>query len=735
MNSILATVLLVVGMVNIITAVSVFAHASRDRGRWAFLVLIVCTALWAWGVGLFLVAGTVPHGQFYVNTYYCAAMAIAGGLIAFGAASRGQLWWRRIAVGFVPTIGLIVAMLYDPRWLVEVVSVTGALSDRVHIHVWRYSAYALVFVVVFAYAWWCMKTDAHQQQRRLRQRKIVNAGVLVSGGMGILFNLILPWIGNYELIAIGPIFTLLFTFSIAYASVKYSMFDLRRTFAVSLAYIFASSIAALIYIGAVWTVSNMIAEGVTSRLVLGVVYTMLALLVATTITPLKTSFDKLTASLFLRERYNPEEALDSFGDAILDDIEVSSIATKAGEVMANVMHPEYSAIVLLERGSLVKAHAVYGASSKGDKIAECTDELDTVTRMNQVITIDGVNTVPQTTVRPLLRLGIAVVARMQVKDQTVGYIVVGEKRSGDIYSSSERLMIATMANEMALAILNTQRFDEIQSFNARLKREIDSATRELRASNKKLLDMDATKDEFVSMASHQLRTPLTSVKGYISMVLEGDAGKISPSQRQLLEEAYTSSERMVHLIGDFLNVSRLQTGKFMIDRRQVDIAKIVEQEVDSIRQIAATHNMSIIYKKPQRIPQLYLDEGKLRQVIMNFIDNAIYYSPESTSIVVKLGCEEGNVVLRVIDKGMGVPDDVKDRLFSRFFRADNARKQRPDGTGIGLYLAKKIIDGHHGTLVFESTLGKGSTFGFRLPIKRLSAAPPPSDDLQPKTTP
>lgn len=97
-----------------------FADASRDRGRWAFLVLIVCTALWAWGVGLFLVAGTVPHGQFYVNTYYCAAMAIAGGLIAFGAASRGQLWWRCIAVGFVPTIGLIVAMLYDPRWLVEV---------------------------------------------------------------------------------------------------------------------------------------------------------------------------------------------------------------------------------------------------------------------------------------------------------------------------------------------------------------------------------------------------------------------------------------------------------------------------------------------------------------------------------------------------------------------------------------------------------------------------------------
>jgi signal transduction histidine kinase len=235
--------------------------------------------------------------------------------------------------------------------------------------------------------------------------------------------------------------------------------------------------------------------------------------------------------------------------------------------------------------------------------------------------------------------------------------------------------------------------------------------------------MDATKDEFVSMASHQLRTPLTSVKGYISMVLEGDAGKISDQQRQLLEEAFASSERMVHLIGDFLNVSRLQTGKFVVDRHEVDLVKIVEQEVEGIRQIAASHDIKLSYTHAPRVPTLYLDEGKIRQVVMNFIDNAVYYSSGGTSIKISLDVEDGEVVYRVIDKGMGVPDEVKSHLFTRFFRAENARKQRPDGTGIGLYLAKKIIDGHNGNVVFESVLGKGSTFGFRLPIKKLSTPP------------
>jgi signal transduction histidine kinase len=325
--------------------------------------------------------------------------------------------------------------------------------------------------------------------------------------------------------------------------------------------------------------------------------------------------------------------------------------------------------------------------------------------------------------RMLGRRRLTVVLPLAQEDEYIGCLMLGESLVRG-YARRDTRALEAIADELIIAIRNARSVREVRDVNDHLQQRIAEATRELTRSNKRLVELDATKDEFVSIASHQLRTPLTSVKGYISMVLEGDAGEITEPQRQLLEEAFTSSERMVHLISDFLNVSRLQTGKFMLDRRLVDLSTIVQQEVEGIRQIADTHDIAIAFKKPARFPQLYLDEGKLRQVVMNFIDNAIYYSPEGTKILVKLAVEDGEAVLRVKDQGIGVPADVQQHLFTKFFRAENARRQRPDGTGIGLYLAKRVIDGHSGRLVFESKLDKGSTFGFRLPIKKLQTPPP-----------
>ncbi len=258
-----------------------------------------------------------------------------------------------------------------------------------------------------------------------------------------------------------------------------------------------------------------------------------------------------------------------------------------------------------------------------------------------------------------------------------------------------------------------------------LERQVQAATAKLRKVNDELRRLDETKDEFVSMASHQLRTPLTSIKGYISMVLEGDAGELNDDQRRLLTEAFTSSERMVRLIGDFLNVSRLQNGKFMIDRSlSADLSQVVQQEINNVSEIAEARGIGIAYHQPSHFPHLFIDEDKLRQVIMNFLDNAIYYSGDSRVISVRLYTNEGAAVFEVVDHGIGVPASAQKRLFTKFFRAENAQVQRPDGTGVGLYLAKQVITGHGGKVLFRSTEGEGSMFGFRLPIKKLSTAPP-----------
>jgi signal transduction histidine kinase len=284
------------------------------------------------------------------------------------------------------------------------------------------------------------------------------------------------------------------------------------------------------------------------------------------------------------------------------------------------------------------------------------------------------------------------------------------------YTDRDMKVLNTISDELGIAIQNALAVLEIRELNSSLQQRIENATKELRSSNATLRHLDKAKDEFVSMASHQLRTPLTSIKGYISMMLEGDAGEINDTQKHFLDEAFMSSERMVHLINDFLNVSRIQTGKFIIDKHPVDLSKVVGQEVSSLQESAISRNLTLIYNPPNNFPQMDIDESKIRQVIMNFVDNALYYSHPNTEINVSLVIDGSDVLFTVKDTGIGVPPEEQDQLFTKFYRASNARKQRPDGTGVGLYLAKKVIDAHDGKVIFESSVGNGSTFGFRLPL-------------------
>ena len=318
----------------------------------------------------------------------------------------------------------------------------------------------------------------------------------------------------------------------------------------------------------------------------------------------------------------------------------------------------------------------------------------------------------------------AVLARLDTKQgqkhYSIGWLVLGDKVNGNPYSRQDIKLIKIVVNELAIGIQNALSFEEISRFNTTLQQKVNTATAQLRRVNDKLRALDEAKDDFVSMASHQLRTPLTSVKGNISMVLDGDAGKISGTQKQLLDQAFTSSQRMVFLISDLLNVSRLKTGKFVIERVEVDLAKVIEEEVNQLQDGAKSRHLTLKFNKPEHITPLMLDDTKTRQVIMNFVDNAIYYTPSGGTINIVLSETPTLVECRVIDNGIGVPKHEQHHLFTKFYRAGNARKARPDGTGLGLFMAKKVIVSEGGVLIFETEEGKGSTFGFSFPKKALA---------------
>lgn len=296
---------------------------------------------------------------------------------------------------------------------------------------------------------------------------------------------------------------------------------------------------------------------------------------------------------------------------------------------------------------------------------------------------------------------------LQSRGEVIGAMLVGSPEAPSALSFYERNILERLTGAVGVALDNTL-----------LYAEAEDVAKRLRTANRHLKELDVAKDEFISMASHQLRTPLTTIKGYVSMLLDGDVGPLSRQQREFLEYAYGGSQRMVNLISDLLNVSRMSAGKFQIQAEPTDLEAMVAEEVQQLQQHAQAKSIKLSFEPPEHhLPHLQLDGGKTRQVVMNFIDNAIYYTKQG-EIRVVLKQRRNRVELRVIDTGIGVPKEAQRNLYKKFFRASNAQVMRPDGTGLGLFLAKRVIEDQDGTIIFESVEGKGSTFGFSVPLTK-----------------
>jgi signal transduction histidine kinase len=525
-----------------------------------------------------------------------------------------------------------------------------------------------------------------------------------------MFNLILPALGDYSLIWVGPVGSLLLVVALTYSILQGKLFDIRGAIARIVAYTGAVFLLSISLGGAVaFVVTELdLSDSQLSFALIG------ATVVITMVYPyLKQFFDKVTENIFFQKAYDTEEALDTITGLMVQVDTVEELLQKVAHSLQDFIGAE-SVSITLTSGTAAQKLAYTTRDKQVAKATPVLTQAFMLAHEQRVLVADEV--VDEALVAELGANSIAMMSQLRSRTGLVGYILFGYKQNGSSYLKRDTDFIDIVSDEFAIAIQNMLRYQEIAEFNVELKRKVEGATSELRITNQKLQDLDKSKDEFISMASHQLRTPLTAVKGYISMVLEGDVGNISQEQRQVLQQAYDSSQRMVFLIGDFLNVSRLQTGKFVLEMNDLDLAELAQEEVEQLTDTAKSRQVVIDYKKPAGKMVVNGDENKLRQVMMNFIDNAIYYS-QGGKVTVQLHKEQSGYVFKVIDTGIGVPKSEQPKLFTKFFRATNARQQRPDGTGIGLYMAKKVVIAHGGSVVFESTEGKGSTFGFRLPLK------------------
>ena len=231
-------------------------------------------------------------------------------------------------------------------------------------------------------------------------------------------------------------------------------------------------------------------------------------------------------------------------------------------------------------------------------------------------------------------------------------------------------------------------------------------------------EIEKIKSEFVSTAAHQLRTPLSAVKWTLRMLIDGDLGLMNPEQRTFLMQGYQSNERMIHLVNDLLDVARIEEGRTAYEFTLVNFEDLIDGVISETSQLSNKKKIHFVYEKLEnRIPEIKADVQKIRLVVQNLIDNAIKYTPSGGQVTIFLKNDNMKVEFKIKDSGIGIPASDISKLFTKFYRSKNAIRAQTEGSGLGLFIVKNIIEKHGGRVWVESEEGKGSTFSFFLPVE------------------
>ncbi|MEK7120233.1 MAG: ATP-binding protein, partial [Patescibacteria group bacterium] len=219
------------------------------------------------------------------------------------------------------------------------------------------------------------------------------------------------------------------------------------------------------------------------------------------------------------------------------------------------------------------------------------------------------------------------------------------------------------------------------------REQIASLAMRLQQANSELKRLDQAKSEFISIASHQLRTPLTAISGYTSLMIEGTYGKINDKAQEVLKKIMDVNKGLIDLVNDLLNLSRIESGKIAYDFKPNSLVDIVEKTINELDNLAHTKNLELVWSRPDFAPLLMLDKDKIQNVVMNLIDNAIKYTPKG-KVEVSINQKRSDLVFCVKDSGIGISPETLKGLFKKFVRSEEGRHVNANGTGLGLYIAK-----------------------------------------------
>ena len=559
----------------------------------------------------------------------------------------------------------------------------------------------------------------------------VALGVLVFLVIGVYTNLLSYFIiGDYRMAKYGPYAALFLSGFIAYAIIAHRLFDIRviikRTVIFAGLSVFTLSMyAAIVFIfsglfgsqagGNVFAPANIVPNFVA------------ALVLAVTLDPLRRWLTQVTDNWLFKGEYKQGEVLEHLANTLANVIDIDEAIKGMMQVVVEQMRLHKAVVFMLHPNTKQHDHELRGVTKVGefselalklapqDVLVEYFEEMgidaadlvvtEELQRMGGGGNVHRANFVKRaealeaSVVMPLIiSRQEAVVTKPGEPTQTkevknlIGILAIGAKKSGDTFSDKDLDLLHIVANETAAAIEKGRFFEE-----------------------------DRLKTEFVSIASHELLTPTTSMKGYLSMILDEGIGKVDPTARGYLEKVYSETNRLAVLVKDLLNVSRIERGKIAVELKVQDVMALVKQAVETQELKAKERKLTLKLEAPKKaLPMANVDSDKLLEVFINVIGNALKYTKEG-GVTVTPSATPTQLSIAIKDTGIGIAPKDLAHLFGKFFRASNSDETGQTGTGLGLYVSKYVTELMGGTITVDSVVGIGTTFTVTLPVAKAGA--------------
>lgn len=685
-----------------------FVYLRNPKGYANQLFALLVTSLVAWVVTLF----------FYYRISDPRALLFIGRMNFAVAAPLTYFFYRFISVfpkvtvrppkfifylSSLLTLGITMLSMFTP-FIDKKETALGA--ERVMVYGELWPLWVIVFLANLVIALVILILKIRRSKGIIRTQLLyLLYGFCLLFTFGIFTNLILPSINNFSIQQLGPLSTVFFVGFTTYAIIRHRLLDIRLIVARSVTYTILMSGIVLTYILAIYSLSSYISNYQFEFSV------FLTIGIALTFQYVREWINNITDNLFFRTNYNSHILLAELTAILAKTIRLDEMAHSSLEEMLSVMHISKGAIYFHEdKRSYPSVLVGYNKEYVFGK-----EYLNTLHGRSSIIVYDEVEDDAEK--KMMRKYDASIIMPLISGENRQGILVLGEKNSGEVYSERDIEVIQIFGPELSVALANAKSYEEIKKFNETLQAKVEDATRELKNANEHLKELDKLKDEFIAIASHELRTPMTVIRGNLWIVLE-ESKNLDNESKERLETSLGSAEHLITLVTQILDVSAIEGNKIKLSPKKIDLEDTVREVENEVGQLASQKNIVITNTIDGKKYEVFVDPDKLKQVFVNLISNAIKFTKEGGTITIGAVKDSKFVTVLVSDTGQGISKENLPKLFTKFGKIETSlnKVSNAPGAGLGLYICKKLIELWGGKINADSKVGNGMTFSFTIPM-------------------